>query len=220
MCGIICVGGIDMGGAIPAAAASGQTVYFQVMRATDAEMANGAGLESYNEAHWGNYVIASPEQTGSGRYVMTVPGYLPAGRYYALPFIQIGGSPAAGDTPIDILQFDWDGGNIVGVTAPLNMGQINGSALAAANLSASAGIMKTGAAAAGTLTTTQMTTGLTDTVPNIYAGRLLLFTSGVNKGLACLITAYAVTGGKLTFISYGNLPAPAAPSIGDTFVIV
>lgn len=209
-----------MGGVIPAAAASGQTIYFQVMRATDAEMANGVSLEAYNEAHWGDYDITAPEQPGSGRYVMTVPGYLPAGRYYALPFLQLGGSPSAGDTPIDILQFDWDGGNIVGVTAPLNMGEINGSALAAANLSASAAIMKTGAAAAGTLTTTQMTTGLTDTVANIYAGRILLFTSGVNKGLACLITAYAVTGGKLTFIAYGNLPAPSAPSASDTFVIV
>ena len=208
-----------MGGVIPAETSSGQTVYFQIMSALDASMANGVAFEAYNSTHWGNYAIAAPEQTGSGRYILTVPGYVPDGHYFALPFLQLGGSPALGDTPMDILQFDFAGGSIVGFGAPLNVGSINGSATAAANLSKSALTFVAGAASAGTLSTTQMTTNLAATVANLYAGRVLLFTSGVNSGLAVLITAYAVTGGKLTFIAYGNQPAPSAPSANDTFVI-
>jgi hypothetical protein len=65
-----------------------------------------------------------------------------------------------------------------------------------------------------------MTTNLVAAVANIYAGRVIYFTSGVNAGLACLITAYAVTGGRLTFIAFSNQPAPSAPSAADTFLIV
>ena len=136
-----------MGGVIPAGAASGQTLYGQIRSAVDAQVANGSGLEVYNPAHWGNYNVSMPEQSGSGVYIMTVPGYLPAGRYFVIPFLQLGGSPAAGDTPMDILFFDWDGGNIVWLGSGVNLSKINGSALAAANLSVSALAMVAGAAA-------------------------------------------------------------------------
>lgn len=208
-----------MGGVIPAGAASGQTLYGQIRSAVDAQVANGSGLEVYNPAHWGNYNVSMPEQSGSGVYIMTVPGYLPAGRYFVIPFLQLGGSPAAGDTPMDILFFDWDGGNIVWLGSGVNLSKINGSALAAANLSVSALAMVAGAAAAGTLTTQRMTTNLTAPVAQTYAGRLLIFTSGINAGFAALITGYAVTGGLLTFIGYNNQPLPAPPAAADTFII-
>ena len=209
-----------MSGIIPAGAASGQTLYAQIVDAALGKVANGAGLEVYNLSHWGNYTNTMAEQSGSGRYILTIPGYLPAGHYYAWIYLQIGGSPAAGDTSMDFITFDWDGSNILGVGSGLNVTQINGVAAAAVKLSTSASALVTGAAASGTLTTSQMTTNLVASVANIYAGRVLIFTSGVNVGLAVLITAYAVTGGKLTFIAYGNSPAPSAPSAADTFLIL
>lgn len=209
-----------MGGIIPAGAASGQTLYGNVIDALTGQIGNGAALEAYNQGHWANYVISAPEQSGSGRYIMTVPGYLPAGRYIMWVYLQLGGSPAAGDTTMDFVFFDWDGGNVIGVGSSLNVGKINGSATAAVNLALSALKLKPGAAAAGTLSTSQMTTNLTDTVPGIYKGRVLIFTSGVNNNLAVLITDYAVTGGKLTFVAYGSQPAPSAPSAADTFIIL
>lgn len=209
-----------MGGVIPAGAASGQTLYGQILSGLDASVWNGAALEAYNQSDWGSYTVAMPEQPGSGRYILTVPGGLPAGRYFVSVFLQLGGSPAAGDTFMDFVFFDWDGGNVIGVGSAINVGKINGNSVAAANLGVSAGAMVAGLAAAGTLSTNQMTTGLVATVPNIYAGRILIFTSGVNLGLACLITAYVVTGGRLTFIAYNNQPAPAAPGVGDSFIII
>ena len=211
-----------MSGIIPASVGTGQNVYFTYMDMLTGQVWNGAALEIYNQSHWGNYAIAASEQAGSGRYIGTVPGTLPAGNYWLLPYLQIGGSPAVGvDTPLDILRLGWDGSNIVDINSGLNVGRINGLAAPAANLAVSANAFVIGAAVAGTLTTSQMTTNLApaNAFTNMYAGRVMIFTSGVNAGLAVLITAFVVTGGRLTFISYGNLPAPAAPGIGDTFII-
>lgn len=209
-----------MGGVIPVGAANGQTVYAQILSAIDAGVANGVGLEAYNQAHYTNYTISSIENLGANRYIITVPGYLPAGRYICMPYLALTpGTPAPGDTPLDMVFFDWDGGNIVWLGSGVNISKINGSAPAAANLSVSAIAMVPGAAAAGTLTTQQMTTNLTAPVAMTYAGRLLIFTSGVNAGFVALITAYAVTGGRLTFIGYNNQPMPSAPAALDTFII-
>jgi hypothetical protein len=209
-----------MSGIVPGFLATGLNVYANVLSRTDGSRANGAALEAYNVAHWANYVISSPEQSGAGTYVMSIPSYLPAGTYKAIFYLQLGGSPASGDTPIDSEYFDWDGVNLVAIGSGLNVTKINGSSPAAVNLALSANAFAVGAAAAGTLTTSQMTTNLVASVANIYAGRVLYFTSGVNAGLAALVTAYAVTGGKLTFIAYNNLPAPSAPGVGDTFLVV
>lgn len=209
-----------MGAVIPAGAGTGQTLYGNILSASDGQVANGSALEAYNQAHWANYVITMTEQAGSGRYLLSVPGYLAAGRYFAFIYLQAGGSPAAGDTPLDFVFFDWDGGNVIGVGSALNVGSINGSTTAAANLRKSTETLVSGSAASGTLTTTQMTTNLMNTEANIYAGRVIYFTSGDNAGRAALITAYAVTGGKLTFIGYNNSPINVAPTAGDTFVII
>ena len=121
---------------------------------------------------------------------------------------------------MDLMRFGWSGANIVDVASGLNVTQINGSAAAASNLAISANALVVGVSVAGTLTTSKMTTGLTATVANIYAGRVLIFTTGVNQGLVVLITAYQVAGGTITFSAYGSAPAPAAPSVGDQFVIL
>lgn len=211
-----------MSGSIPGTGPTGNTAYCQIMSLADGSMANGVGLEVFNSGHWSDYVNNTPEQAGSGRYILDVPGYLPAGNYYVTYYFETvnPGTPTSGDNPFSTETFSWDGANVISIGSPVNVTQINGSTLAAANLAVSAQALKTGAAVAGTLTNARMTTDLTATVDNIYAGRVLIFTSGANIGLAVLITAYAVTGGQLTFIAYGNLPAPTAPSVDDTFIIL
>lgn len=210
-----------MGGVIPVGAANGQGVYGHFLSALDAEIANGSGLEAFNVSHWANYVVSSAEQSGASRYIITVPGYLPNGRYFCMPYLQLSfpGLPAAGDTPLDILFFDWKDGNVLGFGSATNVGSINGSVQAAVNLGISANNFVNGMAAAGTLTTTRMTTNLPGAQDNLYTGRVLYFTSGANAGKAALITAYSVTGGRLTFVGYNNSPIAVAPSAGDTFQI-
>lgn len=209
-----------MGGVLPALTGTGQTLYAALMNMADGAMWNGASREPFNPARWGNYAVAMSEQSGSGRYLLSIPVGLPAGDYWVTPYIQNGGAPSlSGDTPLDILRLGWDGTNIVDFGSGINVVRINGSALAAANLAVSAGTFVIGAAVAGALTATQMTTNLPGTVANMYSGRVLLFTTGVNAGIAVLITAYVVAGGQLTFIAYNNQVLATPPSIGDTFVI-
>lgn len=211
-----------MGSTLIALAATGQTVYGVIQDMASGQVWNGTAMEAYNQAHWANYAVAMPEQTGSGRYILTMPGGLPNGNYWVTPYLETNPPTPTlgGDNGLDIMRSGWQNGNVVDLNSPLNVGAINGVALAAANLAVSAAQFVVGAAAAGTLSQTQMTTNLGATVANLYAGRVIYFTSGVNQGLAAFITAYAVTGGKLTFIAFNNQPAPAAPSAADTFIII
>lgn len=211
-----------MGGVIPALAATGQISFTVYMDKVTGFLWTGLTMESFNPSHWSSYAIAAVEQAGSGRYISSIPATLPAGKYWVSPYLQVNpGGPAIGvDTPLDILSLNWDGTNIVDISSALNVGQINGSAVAAAYLALGVQLYVPGAAASGTLTTSQMTTNLTNTIANAYAGRILIFTSGANLGVAALITAYAVSGGKLTFIAYNNLTIPSVPSAADTFIIV
>lgn len=77
-----------------------------------------------------------------------------------------------------------------------------------------AGII-TGAAATGTLSTTQATTNLTGYADDQLIGRVIIWTSGAADGEATDITDYAATGGLLTFTALTT-----APGNGDTFKIV
>lgn len=84
-----------------------------------------------------------------------------------------------------------------------------------AKLEASAGTIVVGAAATGTLSTTQMTTDLTEITDDHYNGRIVIFTSGVLQNQATDITDY--DGGTKMFTFTG---ITEAPSDGDSFVIV
>jgi hypothetical protein len=206
--------------------ASGSTgilgVYCSLRNLNLGQIWNGSANENYNQAHWSEYVVDTPEDAGSGEYKLTVPGALPAGLIKATFYNpENPASPAPGDTPFDTEIFVTDGsGGVMSVGSALNVGAINGSAPAAVNLSKSSNAFVVGAAAAGTLTSSTMTTNLSLTVANIIAGRTLYFTSGVNASLAVLVTAYAVTGGLVTFVAYNNQPAPSAPSAADTFLVI
>lgn len=71
-----------------------------------------------------------------------------------------------------------------------------------------------GAAIAGTLSTTEMTTDLTETTNGHYIGRLITFTTGVLTGQQSDITAYDGATKKLTFTTLTD-----APSAGDDFIL-
>ena len=92
---------------------------------------------------------------------------------------------------------------------------ISRNAVAAAKLALSAGTIVTGAAEAGTLSTTQMTSDLTEATDNHYNGRIIIWTSGVLKDQATNITAYSGATGLLTFTAVTE-----APTAADSFVIV
>ncbi len=211
-----------MGAVIPAGMGSGNTVYAQISSALTGDVWDGTALVPYSQASWSQYVNLMPEQTNSGRYLLTVPGGLPNGRYFiSVYYCSVNPpTPTLGDNIYDFSWFDFKYGNALGLGSGLNMTEINSSEVAAENLAISAAAMATGNAQAGTLTTSQMTTNLASAITNVYAGRVIVFTSGGNLGRAALITAYTVSGGKLTFVAYNNLPITVAPSPGDSFIII
>ena len=69
----------------------------------------------------------------------------------------------------------------------------------------------------GTLSSTEMTTDLTEATADHYKGRTVLWTSGVLANSFSFITGYTSTGGKLT---YETTKTGESPSDGDTGVIV
>jgi hypothetical protein len=92
---------------------------------------------------------------------------------------------------------------------------ISTSTVAADRLEDSAEVIVSAAAAAGTLSTTQMTTNLTEATDDHYNGRIIIWTSGVLKDQATDITDYTGATKLLTFTAVTE-----APTAGDTFVIV
>lgn len=99
--------------------------------------------------------------------------------------------------------------------ADVNTVAVSGSSDAADRLEASAETIVTGAAATGTLSTTQMTTDLTEATDDHYNGRILIWTSGGLKDQATDITDYTGSSKMMTFLTVTE-----APSNGDTFVVV
>ena len=93
--------------------------------------------------------------------------------------------------------------------------KIDGLAAAATKLKTALGTEITGAAAAGTLSTTQATTDLTEARDDQYNGRTLIFTSGVLSGVSTVIQDYNGTSKMLTFTAVAT-----APTAGDAFIIV
>jgi len=95
--------------------------------------------------------------------------------------------------------------------------KIDGLPAAATKLKTALGTEITGAAAAGTLSTTQMTTNVAETMADRLNGRSLTFTSGVLTAVATVIQNCEVVGDKLK-LTYTAVPT--APTAGDEFIIV
>lgn len=96
-----------------------------------------------------------------------------------------------------------------------NITAIGGDATAATNLSKSAIAIEPAAAIAGTLSTTQMSTDLTEATDDHFNGRIIIWTTGVLKNQATDITDYTGATKVLTFTA-----TTEAPGIGDEFVII
>jgi hypothetical protein len=92
---------------------------------------------------------------------------------------------------------------------------ISDSATAADRLETSVLTVVAGQAQTGTLSTTQMTTNLSEATDDHYNGRTLIWTSGNLLNQATNITDYAGSGGLLTFPAVTDIPAD-----GDNFIIV
>jgi hypothetical protein len=97
----------------------------------------------------------------------------------------------------------------------VNVSAVNDSNASAVRLALSAGQIVVGAAIAGTLSTTQMTTDLTESTDDHYIGRIIIWTSGVLAGQATDITDYTGSTKLLTFTA-----TTEAPSATDAFIIV
>ncbi len=104
---------------------------------------------------------------------------------------------------------------LVGGRIDADVGAISTSTDAADKLEASAETIEIGAAEAGTLSTTQMTTDLSEATDDHYNGRVIIWTSGVLLRQATDITGYTGANGLLTFTAVTE-----APSAADTFVMV
>lgn len=96
-----------------------------------------------------------------------------------------------------------------------NVTHISGDSTAADNQEAALETIVTGAAEAGTLSVTQMTTDLSEATDDHYGGLTLGFRTGNLAGQKTRITAYVGATGLLTFDELTE-----APTAGDTFVIL
>jgi hypothetical protein len=103
---------------------------------------------------------------------------------------------------------------LVGGKMDSNVGAISADTTAADRLEIVMDVTITGAAEAGTLSTTQMTTDLTEATDDHYIGRIVTWTSGVLTGQSSDITDYTGATGMLTYTAVTE-----APTATDTFVI-
>ncbi len=92
---------------------------------------------------------------------------------------------------------------------------ISTSTDAADKLEASTETMVIGTAQTGTLSTTVMTSDVTEATADHFIGRIIIWTSGALIRQATDITDYSGTNGTFTFTAVTE-----APSNGDTFIVV
>lgn len=92
---------------------------------------------------------------------------------------------------------------------------LNGSAQAAARLALSAAQIISGNAITGTLSTTVITTDLTEATDDHYNGCVIIFTSGALLGQRSSVTDYNGTTKALTVVTLTE-----APANGDDFILV
>jgi|ERR1035437_6360202 hypothetical protein len=185
---------------------SGATLYC-VIHKKDGTVWNGSAFEAYNPAHWATYAVALTEQAGSGYYSAAAPVGIGSNLVTECIYVQVGGSPALSDAA--------PGPSGIGQAQGTDIASVVHAESAAGNMQANLGALVLGVAAAGTLSTTQMTTNLVATLANVYVGRLVIFLTGSQSGVAATITSYNLSGGLLSFTAIGG-----APSANDTFIIV
>ena len=105
--------------------------------------------------------------------------------------------------------------NMAPILIEIELDKVDYRSTSWANLMLSTGVIITGQAQTGTLSTTEMTTDLTEATDDHYNGCVLIFTSGNMIGQRLSVTDYTGTGGKLTFSAATEIPAN-----GDSFILV
>ena len=135
------------------------------------------------------------------------------GALLAFTFTGTGAVPAT--VQVETVSFDPHDTVRLGLTALPNAAADAAGGIPAAKLSASAAGIITGTAVAGTLSTTEMTTDLTETTNDHFNGRAVVWTSEPLAGQARTVTGYDGTTKKLTF----SMLTDTVPE-GAAFVIV
>jgi len=100
-------------------------------------------------------------------------------------------------------------------TETVDVGKLGGDAALLARLKESVGTIIKGTAQSGTLSTSEMTTDLTEATNDHYNDRIIIWITGTLTGQAAQITDYDGTAKKLTFT-----PVTEAPLTSDEFIIV
>ena len=176
----------------------------------------------YSGVDWANVGSQGATVALSATTVATITTYTGNTLQTGDSFARLG-APAGASVSADLVALQADADNIqTRIPAALASGRmtsdmtaLDGSATAASNLNKSALTIVTGAAVAGTLSTTQMTTDLSEATDDHYNGRVIIWTSGVLTGQAATITDYTGATKKLTFAAITE-----APSVGDMFNII
>jgi len=100
-------------------------------------------------------------------------------------------------------------------TDTVDVGKLGGDAALLTRLKESVSTIIKGTAQSGTLTTSEMTTDLTEATNDHYNDRIIIWITGTLTGQAAQITDYDGTAKKLTFT-----PVTEAPIANDEFIIV
>jgi len=98
---------------------------------------------------------------------------------------------------------------------PVDAQAISGSTNAADRMEASILTVVSGTAQTGTLSTTQMTSNVSEATDDHFNGRIIIWTSGALINQATNITDYTGSGGLFTFTAVTEVPQN-----GDTFIVV
>lgn len=117
-----------------------------------------------------------------------------------------------------VYRVDWpDAVSVRGAEAVLLAAKCAGCATALETVQIGHPGVEGGKAKAGTLSTTQMTTDITEATADHFNGRTIVWTGGALKNQAARITDYVISGGDGLFTFVATTEAPAA---NDPFIVV
>ena len=161
----------------------------------------------------GDMILISPASVTADIQVIGVPGVV----YTTAPNFNALGIESDGDvTKTNLCANTTLVDTVTDVTNEVSadMVKINSVSASAVNLEQGAFALQRGSAVAGTLSTTQMSTNLTEATDDHFNGRIITWTSGVLNKQSTDITDYVGATKVLTFTA-----TTEAPSDTDTFVI-
>lgn len=195
-----------MNAPIQALYSTGQTLYAVLVSPVDGAVWNQVDEEwqEYSAGAWAQYAVPLTEYAGSGYYRAAYPIADPSFLSTDLVFLQGGGSPALGDSPIAP----------VSQSQGANVASVAGEVASARSLGASLSSQRVGAVV-GTPTALTLVSDLSDATDDAFIGRILIMTSGDAAAQVQYISAYDGATKAVTLAG----PLVTVPSDGDEFVI-